>query len=189
MDERVSYYEDGKTVKRIEHFKDGKPYGCFYEFFQNGDTALIECFRDGELHGYSYHFHENGTTKSVSLFHEGDFVFRKSYYENGTLSLETHYKGNNLHGPYLEGYENGQIKTQGQYYERIPTNTWSFYDSLGFKYKEIIYADSNDIEIRGTVVLINGTIGFPKSDTLIYLNGDTILRPSKPDEVIITIED
>lgn len=108
------YYNEelytGKAVIKRDrfYFLNGRAYGKWLTFYNNGNIKSIINWKDGKLHGKYILYQNDGTKSSEAIYFEGK--------ENG---------------PYKTYHKNGLLRMTGQYEMGKPIGTWEYFDNTG----------------------------------------------------------
>ena len=96
---------DAGRVTVIARYKDGRAFGVWDSFFENGQLEFTRNFNEYGMDGPYKWFYPNGQLKKEGSY--TDDVLQgshKEYFENGQLKVE---------GSYLDGNKNGKWKEYG----------------------------------------------------------------------------
>ena len=122
----TTYRENGKDIKIIQKYKNGKKHGKSKYFYKNGHLAHLESYKNGKKHGKW-----------------------KEFYKNGRLEVVYNYKNDKKHGRYKRYFENGAIKSKGKYRNGKKIGKHISYMKYKGKYvTSIIYKYQGDVEKR-----------------------------------------
>lgn len=163
----VEYHNDGKTMLKSIHFKDGLKDGVSNEWHENGQMKMELIFKTGQASGTSYSWYKNSQVRSegiwengklngiYKLWHEnGNLRAEKSYtndqlqgnqktwYENGQQASEGTFTENTLDGIFLEWHQNGTKMTEGNYLKGHKVGSWSYWNKDGIAV--VIDIDGNE---------------------------------------------
>lgn len=120
----VDFY-NGKNVRSIKNFKNGKYHGNMYFFYENGAIMKTLEFSNGKKTGEEIEFHSNGNSKSIKNFKNG--VSNGSSYEydaSGRLIKQATYKNGVLDGLSKMYYPDGKLKAYGNYSNDFREGEW-----------------------------------------------------------------
>lgn len=150
----VLYNEHGKRIAEgiyIDQKKDS-----VWNYFKY-DTLLIakETYKNGKPHGTWFTWYENGKPAEEVSFIEGVQTGPyKQYFENGNLKIETTYLNGAIDGSYVQYHSDGKKLVEGVYKKDLKSGEWKSYNTEGkIEFLET-YGDKGE---RIEQKLINGT--------------------------------
>ena len=124
--------------------RDGKKYGIYKEWNDDGGLLKEGYYKSGLMSKKWNFYYENGKINGIELTLNGNdtvsskkYVFGvksgqwKSFYNNGKPKEYATYKFNQLEGPFIHFFENGNKQYEGNYYRGKRTNDWIYYNSKG----------------------------------------------------------
>lgn len=135
---------DNGQVRYTGQFKDDKPVGVFFYYYENGvKSSEVTYVSESDL-SHSVHFHTNGVKMS-----EGDYFKQQRhgewrYYDNKTLiSMIEHYDNGILTGDQTVFYLNGKPSAEYIYVNGLKTGPFKEYFSDGKEKIVGTYLDNN----------------------------------------------
>jgi antitoxin component YwqK of YwqJK toxin-antitoxin module len=142
--EKISYYNDGKTIKDKATIKNGKADGMVYRYSSDGKLEYEKGMKDGYDEGPEQHYDENGKVIAETVFINGKAEGKSFQLINKGSSDEymitRYYKNSLLDGDYSEIFVKGNYtKTKGQYVNNKKNGKWIYGSENGKLYKEEMY--------------------------------------------------
>lgn len=114
------FYENSSSIRYVGTFKDDKPVGKFYYYYESGQIQSVMIHRkDGSSYCEMYHQTGNLMAKGVYIDEERDSTWY-FFDDRGTLSYQESYKNGKLHGQQVVYYEpvNGEYRVMESTYWR-----------------------------------------------------------------------
>ena len=130
---------NGEVTGRLQgRMKNGKKYGPWNNFHENGQLNIKGTYKDGKWDGpWFRYYHKNGQLMQKGTYkdgkEDGPWV---GYYRNGQLSGRVTYKDGKQVGLGVSYYENGQLWSKGHYKNGEKDGTWVWYNLDGTMWRE-----------------------------------------------------
>jgi antitoxin component YwqK of YwqJK toxin-antitoxin module len=116
MDGTYMAYYPNHQIKVIIHYRDGKKYGAFTAFYEDGKVMQKGFYRNDALDSIITSYHPNGQMKMEAHYSEGALNGTvRQYSKTGNLTMEAQYKNNTQNGLTKTYYPNGKIQTEENY--------------------------------------------------------------------------
>jgi antitoxin component YwqK of YwqJK toxin-antitoxin module len=157
-----TYYRNGNIRERYYQDNDGRKYGPYIYFYNNGQLQsqgpydndkrsglwrywydngqleLEEHYDNGKKSGLRREWYHSGLLRSeIQYMHDKEEGMFRTWYETGELKSEGYYNNGKKSGLYSMWYINGQLESQGYYDNDKKTGLWrSWYDNGQLKSEE-----------------------------------------------------
>jgi antitoxin component YwqK of YwqJK toxin-antitoxin module len=134
--EKLSFYNDGKTIKEKGQLKNGKANGVFTRYSSTGNKTYEKGMKDGIDDGPERTYNESGEVLSETIFKDGkaegkSFAWINKGYGDAYLRTAS-YKNGVYDGEYSEIAEEGdQVKIKGLYVNGKKEGLWVSYKKNG----------------------------------------------------------
>ena len=130
----IKYYHDG-TLSKVEEkgsYVNGKMYGVWEYYHQDGQLSEKGSRLNGELNGVWERYRENGQLwyKVSYLNGKKNGVFEE-YWNNQKLYYKGSYLNGKEEGVWEVYYENGQLWAKGSYINGKKNGFWEYYNEDG----------------------------------------------------------
>lgn len=145
--ETVSYgqYNDFPLSDGV--YKEGKKYGTFHKYADNGKIQEETNYKDDLKDGSSRWYNKSGKLIAEYTYKNGRFDGpQKTFYENDSLQSLNFYKNDLLSGESKEYYRNGRVKVSGTYMMGLKDGTWIEYDEIGKILTTVKYKDGKELK-------------------------------------------
>jgi antitoxin component YwqK of YwqJK toxin-antitoxin module len=122
------------TGKSQGSLKNGKEYGPWVKYWENGQLWIKENYRDGKTHGPRVVYHKNGQLWIKENYRDGKTHGPEVwYFSDGQLHAKGTYQDGKSVGPWVQYHGNGQLLSKGTYKDGKRHGPWVFYDRDGTK--------------------------------------------------------
>ena len=129
--EYMSYYENG-NIKVKTYYKDGLVSGKYCEYYESGKKHFVGNYKDNLFEGLQQVYYESGKVESIYYCKEGKLNgLTKEYYENGRLRMTKNWSMGICTGVCKMYYENGRMMATGQLSNNSKVGVWTYYDEYG----------------------------------------------------------
>jgi uncharacterized protein len=130
--QQIQYTQTGDFPISETNYMNGKKYGLYRLYYDNGKLQEESYYIDNNKNGTSKWFNKSGRTIAEYNYKLGMFNgIQKTFYDNDTLQILANYLDNDLSGDYKEFYRNGKIKITGKYVRGQKDGPWTEFDETG----------------------------------------------------------
>ena len=145
------WFYESKKIRRTGKFNNNSEEGLFVEFSETGDTISQGNYENGFKEGkWQYNIND---LKESGVYEKGlKTGVWKEYFTEGNIKFEGEFKRDLANGKHIFYYNDKKIKEIRYYQNGVPTDTWFYYDEVGYQYLIQEYKYGEIFRINGKKV-------------------------------------